>query len=203
MKTIILWIYKMIHGLYPYKLSRKFKYCHSILYSYWIQNEFKEISSDVTFTKPFTLLGGEYISIGEGTSFGKNTTLTAWDSYQGEKMEPSIKIGKNCFLGEFNHITSVNSIIIGDDLLTGRWVTITDNSHGMTDYDSLHIAPIKRKIYSKGAVIIGNNVWIGDKATILSGVTIGDGVVIAANSVVTKDVPAYSVVGGIPAKILK
>lgn len=56
---------------------------------------------------------------------------------------------------------------------------------------------------SKGPVIIGQNVWVGDKATILPGVTIGDGAVIGANSVVTKDVPPYSIVGGNPAKVLK
>ena len=60
-----------------------------------------------------------------------------------------------------------------------------------------------RPVVSKGSVIIGNNVWIGDKATILPNVTIGDGAVIAANSVVTKDVPAYSVVAGNPAKVIK
>ena len=61
--------------------------------------------------------------------------------------------------------------------------------------------PIKRKIYSKGPVIIGKNVWIGDKATTLPGVTIGDGAVIGANTVVTKDVPPFCIVVGNPATI--
>lgn len=82
-------------------------------------------------------------------------------------------------------------------------MTITDNSHGNTDIDNLKLKPIDRKIFSKGPVIIGNNVWIGDKATILPNVTIGDGAVIAANAVVTKDVPAYCVAAGNPAKIIK
>ena len=63
--------------------------------------------------------------------------------------------------------------------------------------------PSLRKVESKGEVIIGDNVWIGDKCTILPNVHIGDGVIVAANSVVTKDVPPYSVVGGDPAKVLK
>ena len=63
--------------------------------------------------------------------------------------------------------------------------------------------PLEREVYSKGPVIIEKNVWIGDKVTILPGVTVGQGAVIAANSVVSKDVPAFSVVGGIPAKLLK
>ena len=52
-------------------------------------------------------------------------------------------------------------------------------------------------------MVIGNDVWIGDKATILPGVTIGDGAVVAANAVVTKDVPPYSIVGGNPARVIK
>jgi acetyltransferase-like isoleucine patch superfamily enzyme len=63
--------------------------------------------------------------------------------------------------------------------------------------------PTERKVISKGAVIIGENVWIGDKVTILPGVEIGNGVVIGANSVVTKDIPSYCVVGGNPAKVIK
>lgn len=112
-------------------------------------------------------------------------------------------IGNNCSFGAYNHITCANRVAIGDSLLTGKWVTITDNSHGETDKSTLEMRPQERPITSKGPVVIGNNVWIGDKATILPGVTIGDGAVIAANAVVTKDVPAYSVVGGNPAKVIK
>lgn len=62
---------------------------------------------------------------------------------------------------------------------------------------------LERQLVSKGEVVIGNNVWIGDKAAILAGVHIGDGAIIGANSVVAKDVPANCVVGGIPAKVLR
>ncbi len=151
----------------------------------------------------------ECITIGDGTSFGDWIYLTAWDSYdcivnginQRQTLNPELTIGKECGFGAFNHITCANKISIGDRCLTGKWVTITDNSHGETDKESLQVAPIKRPIYSKGPVIIGNDVWIGDKVTILPGVTIGDGAVIGANSVVTKDVPAYRVVAGNPAII--
>ena len=116
---------------------------------------------------------------------------------------PYLKIEDNCNFGAYNHITCANKVVIGEYCLTGKWVTITDNSHGETDYDSLLLPPKQRDITTKGPVVIGKNVWIGDKATILPGVTIGDGAVIAASAVVTKDVPAYSVVGGNPAKIMK
>ena len=63
--------------------------------------------------------------------------------------------------------------------------------------------PGSPEFIGKGPVIIEDNVWIGDKATILSGVKIGKGAIVAANAVVTKDVPAYSVVAGNPAKIIR
>lgn len=162
----------------------------------------------VSFGEIAQFLGGGYITIGDGTTFGDYIYLTAWDRYicveggkeKEQKFTPQIKIGDNCHFGAYNHITAINRIRIGDNCLTGKWVTITDNSHGTTDGDSLHIEPIRRPLFSKGPVIIGNDVWIGDKATILPGVTIGDGAVIGANAVVSKDVPAYSVVGGNPAK---
>lgn len=161
-------------------------------------------ANGVTFPQDLTSLGEEHICIGMGTTIHEHCIITAWESTcAGGDFHPNIVIGKNCSIGEYNHITSTNKIVIGDNLLTGRWVTITDNSHGETDAATLHIPPLMRLVTSKGPVIIGNNVWIGDKATILSGVTIGDGVVIGANSVVTKDVPEYSIVAGNPAKIIK
>ena len=174
----------------------------------------KETLKSAGFAEPFLqvsfgaigqLNGAKYISIGRGTSFGDYIYLTAWDyhKYSGQQFEPRVFIGENCHFGAYNHITCINHIRIGDSVLTGKWVTITDNDHGTTDKESLCSPPINRPLFSKGPVIIGKNVWIGDKATILSGVTIGDGAVIAANAVVTKDVPAYSVVVGNPAIVIK
>lgn len=157
------------------------------------------------------LKGSIYISIGDKTKLGDYIYLTAWDSYScivdGKEttlhFSPEITIGKECSFSSYNHITCINKIHIGNNVLTGKWVTITDNNHGTTDKETLTVPPTKRPLHSKGPVIIGDNVWIGDKATILPGVTIGDGAVIAANSVVTKDVPAYSIAAGNPAKIIK
>lgn len=151
-----------------------------------------------------SIRGEKYITIGDCTHLGNGCVITAWDkTADGGTHTPVIRIGSNCSIGEYNNITATHRIEIGDNLLTGRWVTITDNSHGTTDTESLQMAPLMRPVVNKGPVIIGKNVWIGDKATILPGVKIGDGAVIGANSVVTKDVEPYSVVAGIPAKIIK
>jgi len=110
-----------------------------------------------------------------------------------------IRVGNNCSIGAYAHITASNEILIGNHVLTGKFVTITDNSHGNGTVGH----PIEREIYSKGKVVIGDDVWIGDKVTILPNVHIGNGAVIGSNSVVTKDIPSNSVYAGIPAKMIK
>lgn len=174
----------------------------NIYYSIWISTKYKFFNCN--FNYPINLiLGAQYFKVGTNTCFGKFLVLTAWDQYESENFSPKVNIGENCNFGDFLHLTCIRKIQIGNNVLTGRWVTISDNGHGETDYQNLQIAPVKRKLSCKGPVIIGDNVWIGDKATILSGVTIGEGSVIAANAVVTKDVPPFTVVAGNPAKVIK
>ena len=178
------------------KISEKWR----VLRSEWVAGKMAAVGKGCYFRSVAQLHDTQYIHIGDNNCFGKDLYLTTWGGY---KDKPLLRIGNNCSFGAYNHITCANKITIGDSLLTGKWVTITDNSHGETDKSTLEMRPQKRPITSKGPVIIGNNVWIGDKATILPGVTIGDGAVIAANAVVTKDVPAYYVAGGNPAKVIK
>lgn len=188
-------------SLFPYKNMTKLQSVRRFVLNKWISKGFKSFGDGVCFWKIGYLAGCDCISIGDNTIFQNNVCLTAWRTNTSNV--PEIVIGKNCSFGINNHITCTNKITIGDYCLTGKWVTITDNSHGSTEKDFLSIPPIKREMVSKGPVIIGKNVWIGDKATILPGVTIGDSAVIAANSVVTKDVPPYCVVAGNPARIVK
>lgn len=169
----------------------------------WIVAKMAEAGTGCFFRRIGMLHQLGFVHLGANVSFGDNVYLTAWKSGGASLGNPYLKIEDNCHFGAYNHITCANKVVIGEFCLTGKWVTITDNSHGETDYDSLLLPPKQRKITTKGPVVIGKNVWIGDKATILPGVTIGDGAVIAASAVVTKDVPAYSVVGGNPAKIIK
>ena len=76
-------------------------------------------------------------------------------------------------------------------------------SHGILSLENANIPPSKRQLVSKGEIVIGNNVWLGDKVTILGGVHIGDNVIIGTNSVVTKDIPANAMAAGVPARVLK
>ena len=180
--------------------------------SYWLAPSFRYCHRSARFGKIGCLKGSRSIEIGKYTLFGDNFYLTAWQSYSYmnnannidvQDLFPSIVIGERCNFGAFNHISSAFGIRIGNNCLTGKWVTISDNNHGSVAEILLDTPPIRRKLSTKGVIEIGNNVWIGDKSTILSGVKIGDNSIIAANSVVTKDIPPYSVVAGVPAKIIK
>ena len=112
------------------------------------------------------------------TDFGKNIT-----------------IGKDVFINSGCHFQDQGGIEIGDGALIGHNVVLATINHGLNPKENRknHYAPIK----------IGAHVWIGSNATILPGVTIGDYAVVAAGAVVTQDVPAMTVVGGVPARVLK
>lgn len=160
---------------------------------------FRSCGCNTWVGNPLNIRGSECISVGSGVIMNDGIMLTAWPHLG----NPSIIIGDNCSFGAFNHITCINRIEIGSGVLTGKWVTITDNSHGETDRLTMDIPPAMRPHTSKGPVVIEDNVWICEKATILPGVRIGKGAVVAANAVVTKDVPPYCVVAGIPAVVIK
>lgn len=173
-----------------------------MLYSIYMSHKFK--SRKLWFaSKVGGICGIDRITIGKNCAFGKNAILTAYKEYHGYKYDPYIKIGQGCNFGDWIHITSINNIIIGNGVLTGRFVIITDNAHGTTSGADLDVRPEDRQLTSKGPIYIGNNVWIGDKVTILAGVTIGNGSIIGANSVVTKNIPPYGVAAGNPAKVIK
>lgn len=107
----------------------------------------------------------------------------------------NIKIGKNVFINSGCKFQDQGGITIGDGTLIGHNVVLATLNH---DFD-----PKKRSSMHPAPIIIGKNVWIGSNATILPGVSIGDGAIIAAGAVVTKDVDENVVVGGVPAKIIK
>lgn len=161
-----------------------------------------------TFFRKHGLFKGDCldkVSIGDHCDFDSFAVIECSSRIivNGQKVIPELTIGNGCVFGEYNHITAVNRIIIGENLLTGRFVLITDNSHGSFAKEELYIHPSSRQIFSKGEVIIGNNVWLGDKVSILPGVHIGDGCVIGANSVVTHDIPPYCMAAGIPAVVIR
>lgn len=204
MKKFLLFIgISLFHILYRICTYVKNRYdkLRNLWFYYVYRKRFRYLGVSIYLHPSSYVVGACFISIGDYTAFSKSCYITAWNTFCNKDV--LIKIGKIVVSELWNHITAINYVEIGNYVLTGKWVTITDNSHGDTDKHSLTIPPIKRSVVSKGAVVIKDNVWIGDKVAILPNVTIGEGAVIAANAVITHDVPPYSVVGGNPAKILK
>lgn len=107
----------------------------------------------------------------------------------------NVTVGKNVFINSGCCFQDQGGIEIGNNVLIGQQVVIATLNHDLS--------PEKRANMIPAPVRIGNGVWIGAHATILPGVTIGNGAVVAAGAVVTKDVPENTVVGGVPAKIIK
>lgn len=152
-------------------------------------------------TPPDELRHPQCISVGDWCRLGRRLLLRC---YETGGSQPEIIIGNQVNIGDYSTLSCCNRIEIADGVRLGRMVMITDNSHGHTDDASeLRISPIDRPLVSKGPVRIGRNVWIGEKSTVLPGVTIGEGAIIAANAVVTKSVPPYSIAGGCPARVIK
>jgi lipopolysaccharide O-acetyltransferase len=139
------------------------------------------------------------MSMGKGFTTGQYCRIEAADSTNGR---PTLTFGENVQINDRCHIASVSNIYIGNNVLIASDVYITDHDHGDISLENLKAPPSSRPLINK-PVYIDDNVWIGQKAIILKGVSVGFGAIIAAGSVVTKDVPPFSIVAGVPAKIIR
>lgn len=120
------------------------------------------------------------------------------DINKNAELSPDFIIGNNSGVGADSIIGK--GTIIGDNVMMGPWCIIYTRNHAFSRTD---IPMREQGMQGFKPVYIGNDVWIGSRVTILPGVKIGNGCIIAASSVVTKDVPDFAVVGGNPARILK
>ena len=121
-------------------------------------------------------------------------TRTAWAA-----SDRVVVIGDRCLIGRNSGIVGHFSVEIGNDVWTGHHVYVTDQNHGYED----PTRPISLQTQPERAVRIGDGSWIGHGAVILPGVTIGRHVVVGANSVVTSDIPDFSVAVGSPARVIR
>ncbi len=174
------------------------------LYTYLLRGKFYHFGEN-SIIKPFLNSSNEkYISIGNNVNIGSLCRITVSTEFGGIKCKSKnrvrLKIGNNVDIGNNTFISSNNNIEIGNHVIMAPYVFLTDHDHGFLDVNkNLH----EQSLTEGGYVKIGDNVFLGVKSTILKNVIIGEHSAIAANSVVTKDVPPYSIVAGNPAKIIK
>lgn len=178
----------------------------------------KKFGSNSVTGKAFRYRLGSKISIGKSCVIDDHVFF---DARVRNEIEPEINIGNNCFIGRgsiiaargaslsfadgvnvssYCRIATENKIEIGEGTLIAAYSYIGPGNHVVDHTGKLNIA---EGMVDKGGVKIGKNVWVGTKATILDGVTIGDNAIIGAHSLVREDVPAGATVAGVPAKTIK
>ncbi len=136
--------------------------------------------------------GAEGITIEDNVIVNRNCMIQA-------KAGP-IRLGKRTTIGSNSVIVSMAGVEFGEAVLVAGNCYFTAGAYHVDDTDS---AVMDQGAYSKGPIILGDNSWIGTGAIIMDGVKIGKGAIVGAGAVVTKDVPDYAIVAGVPAKILR
>lgn len=143
---------------------------------------------------PYTINGHKHISIGNDFRMCRGGRIQAWDNYKGYEYSPSLVIGDHVTINMNVDISCINRISIGNNVQMASNILVVDHFHGKIDRESMGIAPAKRELFSKGPVIIEDDVWIGTNAIILGGAHIGKGCIIGAGAIVSKRIPDYCVV---------
>ncbi len=137
------------------------------------------------------------IKFGNNVSIGKNTTIECTGTLK--NIGKGLIVGNNVGLGTHGFFGCAGGVEIGDDTIFGNYVSIHSENHNFSNKD----IPIRLQGVNRKGVTIGRDCWIGAKATILDGTVIGDGCIVAAGAVVRGVIPPNSIIGGVPAKIIK
>lgn len=140
----------------------------------------------------------------QGIVFGNDVTIARFavirpSGYYGREIGDGLRIGHNSNIGPYCYIGCSGYIEIGNNVLMGPKVIMSAENHNFSRLD----VPIKEQGITRKPIIIQDDCWLGSNSVITAGVTIGKGSIIAAGAVVTKDVAPYSVVGGVPARVIK
>lgn len=176
----------------------------SRLYTWLFLRGFAHIGKNATIKPILNSINRDKISIGDNVNIGIFSWISVSTSFAGincsSKRKIRLKIGNNVSIGNNAFIVANNDVSIGNNVIIAPYVYISDHMH---EYENTKVNLSEQPLTNSGHVSIGDNVFIGIKASILPNVSIGERSVVGAGSVVTKDVPSYSVVVGNPARVVK
>jgi acetyltransferase-like isoleucine patch superfamily enzyme len=171
------------------------------------------LGKNVTFFNMPHIQWGRFLKLGDqvyisalgtkGVSFGNNVGIGAYSrivlSTSLHHLGDYITIGNNVGIGEFAYLGGAGGLEIGDDCIIGQYLSCHPENHNYED----PLVPFRFQGVNRKGIKIGKNCWIGSKVTILDGVSIGNNCIIAAGSVVTKNIPDNSIIAGVPARVIK
>lgn len=166
--------------------------------SEFVKNMYSLVMTKLTFKQARFIRRPIYIRGIASISGCKDLTTGRFCRFDLEGSRKTLFIGNNCEMGDITHIVAHNYVKIGNDVLLASKCFISDTNHGSysgESQDTPKSPPNSRKLIV-GKTVIGNRVWIGENAVILPGADIGDGCIVGANSVVSKVIPAGSMVVG-------
>lgn len=190
---------KMTSLIYGVFLFHSFKYVfvhHSVIFK-CKSNFFLGNNVSIERGCYIDALSTEGITVGNNVSFGKHTCIQCSGTLK--CIGKGIKIGNNVGLGTHGFFGCAGGVEIGDNTIFGNYVSVHSENHNYSRRD----IPIRLQGVNRKGIKIGKDCWIGAKVTILDGSEIGDGCVVAAGSVVRGCIPPYSIIAGIPAKVIK
>jgi lipopolysaccharide O-acetyltransferase len=151
------------------------------------------------------LQGLPFIEMGEDFAAAGSLWLLAFAQHNDQKFSPKIVIGNHVRISRQVQISATHYVEIGDNVLIGSGVLITDHNHGQysEEHSSPYVAPAMRPLDQNRRVVIGKNVWLGAGVVVTPDSFIGEGTIIGANSVVKGNIPRFTVAVGLPAKVIK
>lgn len=137
------------------------------------------------------------IILGDCVKIGAYSNLSSTSHFS--KYGIGVQIGNHSAVGEFTQFGAAGGIIIGNDVIMGSYISFHSENHNFNDLTKL----IREQGVTSKGIVIGNNIWVGAKVTFLDGCEVGNNSVVAAGAVVNGKYPDNSIIGGVPAKVLK
>jgi len=185
-------------GMMNFQLWIRFKKAQ--LYTRMLRGDFGSIGKGSWIVYPCLSFNPKGIYIGENVSVFENCWLDCIKEYARVKFNAMLEIGDRTSIGRNAHFIATNKISIGKDVVIAERVYISDNLHG---YEDITKGIMSQDLVMPGSVTIEDEVWLGEGVCVLPNVTIGKHSIIGSNSVVTKNIPPYSVAVGVPACVIR
>jgi acetyltransferase-like isoleucine patch superfamily enzyme len=170
------------------------------IYTALLRRDFGRIGKDSVIYPHLHTNDPSEIYLGDGVQIWNGSWLDTFKKYQGIEYQPRLEIGDGTYIGRNAHICACTQVTIGKNVVFADSVYVSDLLHGFEDVNT---PVMDQPLVCPGPVVIEDDVWLGERVCVMPNVTIGKHSVIGSNSVVTKDIPPYSVAVGSPAKIIK